>query len=213
VTRPSPVPSALAAGILLTGGASRRLGRDKATVVLPTGERCAERGARLLATVTDPCIEVGLGVSGLDPVAEEERHQGPLAALATGHRALAARGARLDVVVLACDMPLLPLALVRLLALWPATGPVVPVVSGRPQWLCARYDGPTAAAWEGAMATGERALRHTVDQTRVTWLGPDQWGDVAGAQDFLDVDTPAALEAVSARLRASGARSAPSAAS
>ena len=47
----------------MTGGASRRLGRDKATLMYQ-GETLAVRAARVLSEVCDPVIEVGPGVSG-----------------------------------------------------------------------------------------------------------------------------------------------------
>ena len=49
------------AGILLTGGRSRRLGVDKATLVLD-GETLAQRAARRLGAVYDPVVEAGDGV-------------------------------------------------------------------------------------------------------------------------------------------------------
>ena len=48
-------------GILLTGGASSRMGRDKATLVI-NGEMLAARGARILQSVCDPVLEAGLSL-------------------------------------------------------------------------------------------------------------------------------------------------------
>ena len=45
-------------GLLLTGGASRRLGTDKATIVWQ-GETLAVRAAVVLAQVCAPVLEVG----------------------------------------------------------------------------------------------------------------------------------------------------------
>jgi len=52
------------AGVLLTGGSSRRLGFDKATVMVGD-ETLAERAARVLSAVCSPVIEVGPGRSGM----------------------------------------------------------------------------------------------------------------------------------------------------
>ena len=52
------------AGIVLTGGRSRRLGVDKATLVLD-GETLAQRAARHLEAVCAPVVEAGDGVSGV----------------------------------------------------------------------------------------------------------------------------------------------------
>src|ERR1700736_1061525 len=71
------------AALLLTGGTSRRMGRDKATLPV-NGTPLAERTATLLAQVADPVVEVGPGWTGLVAVREEPAGQGPLAAMAAG---------------------------------------------------------------------------------------------------------------------------------
>ena len=71
------------AALLLTGGASRRLGRDKATITVG-GTTLAERTAALLEQVARPVIEVGPGYTSLICVREEPTGEGPLAAMAAG---------------------------------------------------------------------------------------------------------------------------------
>src|SRR6478609_6715311 len=137
------------AGVLLTGGASRRMGTDKARLVVD-GETLAVRSARVLAEVCDPVIEVGSGLSGLPAIEEEPRGAGPLVALLAGVGAL---GNPRAVVLLACDLPFVEPALLRLLVERPGWGTVVPVVDGRFQYACARY-GP--ASFDEAVAS----LRH-----------------------------------------------------
>ncbi|MGH8979592.1 MAG: molybdenum cofactor guanylyltransferase, partial [Acidimicrobiales bacterium] len=56
-------------GILLTGGASTRMGRDKSSLEVG-GISLARRSAEVLATSTDVAIEVGPGHSGLPSVTE-----------------------------------------------------------------------------------------------------------------------------------------------
>nr|MDQ2729906.1 NTP transferase domain-containing protein [Actinomycetota bacterium] len=69
------------AGIVLTGGASRRMGRSKA--MLPIGTTTlAARTAGLVEVVAQPVVEVGLGHSGLPAVADTIAAAGPLAAMA-----------------------------------------------------------------------------------------------------------------------------------
>ncbi len=60
------------AGILLTGGASRRLGVDKASLVVD-GETLAARAARVLTLVCAPVIEVGRGRLGRSCLREAKR--------------------------------------------------------------------------------------------------------------------------------------------
>jgi molybdopterin-guanine dinucleotide biosynthesis protein A len=177
------------AGVLLTGGASRRMGTDKARLVVD-GETLAARGARVLSSVCDPVIEVGPGVSGLPAVEEEPRGAGPLVALLAGVGAL---GNPRAVVLLGCDLPFVEPAVLRLLVEWPGSGTVVPVVAGRFQYACARYG--TAAIEEAAEAlrAGVSSLR-AVAGTDCEYLTEEQWGAVVPARAFADVDTPADLE-------------------
>ena len=181
------------AGILLTGGASRRLGVDKAMLVRD-GERLAHRMARVLAAVADPVVEVGPGVSGLVSVREEPVGAGPLAAFGAGLAALAVRGAGdHPVLLLAVDQPDCPAALLTFLAERPEPGAIVPVVAGRRQPLCARYPAGVAAEVAAALASGERSLRALLDRIAVTEIDESGWGAVAGPEAFADLDEPADL--------------------
>ena len=177
------------AGVLLTGGASSRMGTDKALVVV-NGETLAARSARVLSAVCDPVIEVGLGVSGLPAIQEDPPRRGPLVALLAGVGAL---GDPPAVVLLACDLPFVEPALLRLLVEWPGTGTVVPVVDGRHQYACARYGGATLDAAKIAVRSGESSLRGIADAGFET-VTEAEWGDVADARAFADVDTPDDLE-------------------
>ena len=173
------------AGVLLTGGASRRMGVDK-TRLLVNGETLAARSARVLAAVCDPVVEVGPGVSGLPAVREDPPGAGPLVALLAGVGAL---GRPRSVILLACDLPNISPDLLRLLVEWPGSGTVIPVVDGRFQYACARY-GP--AAFDEARAS----LRHGLTSLReiagsdCEYVSEADWGRVASALTFADVDTP-----------------------
>src|SRR5918996_3934052 len=91
-------------GLLLTGGASRRMGEDKALIEVG-GRRLVDHAAALLTAVADPVIEVGPGWSDLPAVREDPAGSGPLAALGAGAAALRAAGHDGPVLVLAVDMP------------------------------------------------------------------------------------------------------------
>lgn len=152
-------------GLLLTGGSSRRLGRDKGALFGPAL-------AALLASVCDPCLEVGPGYTSLPAVADPA--EGPL-------RALAASGVAADSLVLACDMPRVTADLLRWLA--DGAGTVIPVVGGRAQPLCARYSGRTLAL---AGSIEGRAVRDLLDAADdVSYVEPP-----FPAELFDDVDTP-----------------------
>jgi molybdopterin-guanine dinucleotide biosynthesis protein A len=173
-------------GILLTGGTSRRLGVDKATLLLD-GIPLAQRAADALRARCPVLVEVGPGHSDLRAVREEPPGSGPLAALVAGADALVE--ADVDaVVLLACDLPNVGPALDALLVAAPAAL-VVPVDgSGRAQYTCARYGGELVARARDLVAAGERSLRalaataHGVDVIEVDGLAPEV---------LADIDTPA----------------------
>jgi molybdopterin-guanine dinucleotide biosynthesis protein A len=175
----------LLAGLLLTGGASRRMGTDKASIVV-NGEMLAVRAARVLTDVCDPVIEVGRGVSGLPAISEDPPGAGPLLALLAGRGAL---GNPQSVLLLGCDLPFVDVPLLRLVAEWPSTGSVIPIVDDRPQYACARYGPAALDAADAARRDGESSLRSIADIDAVHLTAAD-WGDIASAQSFADVDTP-----------------------
>lgn len=188
------------AGILLTGGASRRLGTDKAALMIDGG-RLAARQAGLLRQVCGRCLEVGPGTSGLEAVREEPAGTGPLAALAAAAAALRLRGHEGGALALAVDLPLVTVAVLRFLARFPGHGSVVPFVEGRAQPLCARYSARALGVAEELTSGGERsmdALLQALDDLQ--WAGPRMWGAVASPEAFADVDTPADAERLGVRL-------------
>ena len=194
------------AGLLLTGGASRRMGSDKALLELD-GRRLVDRAAAVLGAVAAPVIEVGPGwAPGLACVREDPPGSGPLAALWAGAEALRTMGNRSAVqpagdrpaeavLVLAVDMPAVSAALLRLLAEWPGAHTVVPTSGGHPQPLCARYGIDALAAIPGLLSTGQRSLRSLLVAVEgqpggIDWVGRDQWRRVASSDAFCDLDTP-----------------------
>lgn len=181
-------------GLLLTGGASRRMGRDKALIEVG-GRRLVDRAAAVLSAVADPVIEVGPGWSGLTAVREDPPGSGPLAALAAGAAALRAQGHNESVLVLAVDMPRVGVELLRLLA--ERAGPpvtAVPRADGHPQPMCARYGPDVLAAVDERLGAGGRSLRDLLESLAasgaVAWVEPEEWEPVAGPEAFSDVDTP-----------------------
>jgi molybdopterin-guanine dinucleotide biosynthesis protein A len=182
--------SSMIAGLLLTGGASRRMGRDKASIELEGGLTCAQTIAQRLLEVADPVLEIGPGKSGLRAVSDERPGEGPLAALATGWKALNALGYRGPVLLLACDLPLVTVPLLELVAHGPEDQTTVPIVDGRPQPLCARYAPSVLDLCEGLVAQGERSLKALLDASAVTWLDESAWSHIAEIHCFADIDTP-----------------------
>ena len=182
------------AGLLLTGGASRRLGIDKATLLVD-GERLADHAARVLAAVVAPVIEVGPGYTSLPAVREDRPGDGPLVALAAGAAALAARALEVPAVVLAVDLPFVDVSVVEWLAAHSAPGTVVPLVDGIPQTLCARYGWDALDAARGLADEGARSLRAVLAAVPVHEALEAEWRAVATRRTFLDVDTQGDVEA------------------
>jgi molybdenum cofactor guanylyltransferase len=183
----------VAAGLLLTGGRSRRLGTDKSRV-RRDGETLAARGARVLREVCTPVLELGPGNSGLDSVREDPPSTGPLAALAAGGAALQDRGVGDAAVLLAVDLPFVEPPLLALLAgRDPRDGAVVLVAGGVRQPTCALYSRAALDRAETLVDSGARALQALLDAIPVTELPESAWRRVAPSHALADVDTPADL--------------------
>lgn len=168
-------------GLLLTGGASSRMGTPKATLVMD-GERLVDRAMRHLGAVCDPVVEIGPGYSTMPRVDEDPPGRGPLAGLVAGADAVGGTG---PVLLLACDLPFVSEALLVRLASWPGAGTVVPVDrDGMEQPVCARYSRDALDRARVLLAAGERSLRALLRDSDVTRL------DDVDAAELVDVDTP-----------------------
>lgn len=182
-------------GILLTGGNSRLMGFDKASMLIG-GVPCAARVAATLHAVVADSFEVGPGVSGLPAVQEEPLGGGPLVAVCTGARALNQVGGSRSALVLACDLPLVTEALLRILAHWPGSRSVVPIIEGQPQPLCARWSAEDLAAAADLVEAGIRSMRSLLDRPGVELVEEERWPGEVDRRAFSDVDTPADLEGI-----------------
>lgn len=163
--------------MVLTGGASTRMGRDKA--LLEVGGRAlalvaatALRGAgaaRVLAVGGD---QAGLASLGLDVVADAHPGAGPLGGILTALEEACSE----EVVVLACDLPDVDAASVRLvldaLRADPTAAVAWPEQDGRLHVLHAAWrTGLALPALSAAFAAGERSVRRaasTLPTTLVT---------------------------------------------
>ena len=156
---PGPSPAS-AVGVVLCGGSSRRMGADKATLLLD-GTAMARRVADVLREFgAGTVLTVGGDGRALEGVGD--RHvedelpgEGPLGGVATAAAAAPGR----DLVVVACDLPDLDPGLLR--TLWAATGRqvAVPSVAGQVQWAVAMVPAPAAVLVAERFAAGERSLR------------------------------------------------------
>ncbi|MGC8512407.1 MAG: formate dehydrogenase accessory sulfurtransferase FdhD [Acidimicrobiales bacterium] len=187
------------AGILLTGGSSRRMGTDKATLPVASvsgtsSSTLARRTAEVLTSVTVLAVEVGIGASDLACSVENPAGGGPLAGLVQGAQHLSETGWDGPVLVVATDMPLLGTEVLRWLVEYPGYRGVVPVAGGQPQPLCARYSPAEVRAARDVLAGGSRSMRDFLAVGRPRLVDPGTSGAPAGWESLLaDVDTPADL--------------------
>jgi molybdopterin-guanine dinucleotide biosynthesis protein A len=183
-------------GVVLAGGASRRMGRDKAAIVLG-GETLLQRTARVLGQIFPRVLQVGragteAGPGGIAFLNDYRPARGPVSGIAA---ALAASESRW-IFVAACDMPRLEAAFIE--ELWRRAedgsdcAAIVPVVEGQEHPLCAFYAARLAAMARRAVDGGElsaRAFAAAAGARRVAFA-PDE--PLAAA--LANVNTPEDLE-------------------
>ncbi len=191
-----------ASAIVLCGGRSSRMGRDKAS--LPFGdELLLLRVLRLVREVADDIVLVareGQALpAGLKAARDPAEGLGPLAGIAAGLGAIAGERA----FVAACDMPLLRPALARrLIELSYGFDACVPVVDGFAVATCAVYAKTTAALARELVAARELRPKALLAAVRTRFVAGDELTGVdPELQSFLDCDTEAAYRAT---LRAAG---------
>lgn len=183
------------AALLLCGGVSRRMGRDKATLPFGPELMAARVRRRLLEVVPEVWLVAreGQSLPCDGPVIRDPAEGGgPLVAVAAGLAAVPAR----HVVVVACDLPLVNPAVVQRLFALAAGADVeacVPWCDGQPVPDCAVYD--VAAAREAAarlVTAGERRLRALPAALRTRAVPPHELADLDPTLESLrDCDTPA----------------------
>ena len=179
-------------GAVLAGGASSRMGTDKAFIevdgrTLVAGAARALTGAGASSVLVIGGDEAALRSLGLDARPDDEPGEGPLGGILTALR-LAADDV---VVILACDMPAIDAesvtSILAALSAAPSADVVVPVVSERRQFLTAAYRQRAAAHLGEAYAAGERAPRRAVlglDGVEVIGLDDHRLGDVDRPEDL-----------------------------
>lgn len=181
-------------GVVLCGGASRRMGRDKALLEVagvPMALRVADAlrvaGATEVLAIGGDAQE--LAAFGLDVRPDDRPGDGPLPATIT-----ALQAAREPLVMVAsCDLlypdPVAFAATVRALADHPDASGAIPVVDGHHQWTHAAWRREVVAALVAAYDSGSRSLRRAgaglllcevTDVSPTAVADADTPGDLAG---------------------------------
>ncbi|MFQ5416529.1 MAG: molybdenum cofactor guanylyltransferase [Myxococcota bacterium] len=186
------------AGVLLTGGASSRFGRDKSHLAVD-GEPAAERISKLLANLFSEVLIVG----GAPPatvhgrvVADEDGPQCALRGLVT---ALAA-SSRERVMVLATDIPLVSADLLLALVAWPEADAIVPEAEGRLHPLCGLYRREVVlAAARPRLVDRRLALRGLLDEVETVTFGGRDLAEVdPDGVALINVNAPEDLARIAA---------------
>jgi molybdopterin-guanine dinucleotide biosynthesis protein A len=181
--------------LILAGGDSRRMGQDKAALVLD-GKTLLER---VTATMQQVFPKVVVSVRQLrggvvvPQVCDEQEASGPLAGLIAGL-------SQVDtpwVFAVACDMPFVTPAIVnRLAELRNGFQAVVPVVGGYQQPLAAFYAASALETMRASLAAGDRSLRGTLEKLEVRYVNEAELRECdPQLRSFFDLDTPQDFQA------------------
>ncbi len=183
-----------AAGFVLTGGRSSRMGRDKALLEL-AGRPLALRTADTMRPLVDQVVLVGAPERcahlGLPVLADRVAGKGPLAGMVT---ALAATAHEWNL-VLACDLPYMETraleVLLHLVASTPDVDAIVPRTSEGWQPLCAAYHRRCLPVFERVLDSDYPKIARAFRDLRVRELSSAELERFAlSARMFKNMNTP-----------------------
>ena len=191
-------------GFILVGGASRRMGTDKAALVI--GSRTSlKRVADALSAAASPVTLVGAHRSyddvSLENVPDVHERWGALG----GIRAALTAAKKDWALIVACDLPFVTTELFERLKSFvdESTDAIVPIQSdGRPQPLCALYRRDACLReTEKLISAGEHTPRELLANVRTRRVEFGELNDLRGAENFfLNLNTPEDLDATKQRL-------------
>jgi molybdopterin-guanine dinucleotide biosynthesis protein A len=185
-------------GIILVGGRSKRMGKDKALLPLPHNERVTFV-AHLASLLSTYCCEVILVardahaaaayiLPGVRIITDHMPDIGPLMGVYSGLSAMRASHA----LITAVDMPFVQPALISLLLSQPLDDAlIVPIVQDTPQVLLAVYPRVILPLVEERLRAGRRDPRSLLDVARVRYIEEWQLRQVdAQLRSFVNMNTP-----------------------
>ncbi len=177
-------------GVVLAGGESERMGRDKAWLDYggkPLIVHQLERLSRVFSDVRISAKDPGPYASlGYPVVADEDGVRAPIFGIAASLRAL-----QRPVFVLAVDLPLFPEILVEHVARRLLEGDVACVVlrsGGKIHGLCAAYRPSVLDRFERNAARGDLSIYGLVTECQGTIEEEDVWGRLAGPEDIFQLE-------------------------
>ncbi len=176
-----------ASGFVLAGGASKRMGQDKA--LLPyRGTTLVEHVAKTVSEAAGSVALIGdpdrLGHLGLAVFPDEMPHCGPASGIYTALRVTATDWN----MVVACDMPAVSADILRELLRWAETSERNCVAAigpyRQPEPLCALYHRRCLHALAGAIRDKRLRMRDLIKEIGAVWVPVD-------ATALANVNTPA----------------------
>lgn len=189
-------------GVVLAGGASRRMGQNKAFLELAGRpliahvlDRMAEVCEEVLIVAGDVALYASLGVRVVPDVFPGVGVLGGL------HAGLAA--ARHDLILaVGCDMPFLNPALLRAFVAWAEGYDVAALRQGdQVETLHAAYRRTCLSAMEAAIRAGERRIISFFPCVRVRYIAPEEARALdPDLRSFWNVNTPQEWEALRAEM-------------
>ena len=195
---PAP-PDSTVTGVVLAGGASRRMGSDKARLQLPDGSlmikrvlgRLSKVCARAAVVVDRPDRYADLALQA-DVIVDTVPRAGPLSAVCDAVDVIETDSA----LVVACDMPHLDIGLLRHMLARPRTyDALVPIHNGKPQVLHAIYTKRCLPHARQLLAAGDRSLQALVRAVAMEFIEEDEWRAYAPAgASFTNLNAPARQE-------------------
>ncbi|HEY0665737.1 MAG TPA: molybdenum cofactor guanylyltransferase [Gallionella sp.] len=177
--------------LILAGGDSRRMGQDKAGLVLDGRTLLQRVAATLQPLFAEVIVAVRQSRSdiALPQVCDDPAHSGPLAGLVAGLE----RAGTPWIFAVACDMPFIAAPLIEQLARQRAgCQAVVPVVRGCPQPLAAFYAKSCAGEARRLLgSSGKHSLRALLDGIQVRYVDEAEMIEAdPQLRSFFDLDTP-----------------------
>jgi molybdopterin-guanine dinucleotide biosynthesis protein A len=187
-------------GIVLAGGQSRRLGRDKAVELIggqPLIRRVIQRigqvSGEIVVVVADSARAEALPLKdGYRIALDRYAGKGSLGGIFSG---LAAAQEQWGIVV-ACDMPFLNLELLRyMVSLRQGADAVVPVLEGRPEPTHALYSKTCLPFIEERLMADDLKISRFFDEIRVNYVSGEEIARFDPDHlSFFNVNTPGDLE-------------------
>lgn len=181
-----------ASGIILAGGLSSRMGRDKSLLVY-NQKPIIERTVEELRKVVDEIIIASnhtskYNIPGTVEVLDEYPGIGPLAGLHAGLKRIKNHYA----FVISCDMPLFKAELAEyLLKISPGYDAVVPQIDGEWEPLCAVYSKGCIEAIEKCLTAGIKKIINFYPDVRLLIVGREEIQRFGDPKElFYNLNTP-----------------------